>query len=468
MIEDNKRILKVPEPEINAQDPWIDDVLSRAKVASTLTNLVQAQKSSIIISLHGDWGTGKTFFLKRWQNDLHKRGFQCVYVNAWNDDFGDDPLASILGQLADQVNDSNYKCIIKQVKKHGARLISGILAVVKGTTGWDFGKLLSPNVLGRYEKLVKKRDELRKCLEKLSTKVKKETEHPLVFIIDELDRCRPTFAIELLERVKHVFEIPGLVFVFGINRDELCKSFQSVYGEIDSDIYLRRFFDFTFSLPEIDTEAYCKHLVNRYLLEGFFSDHSLSSDWFREFFPILCGCFGFSLRDIEQCIKSIAFVRASVEEGEPLQAVLLSLLVTLRLHDPSLYRAYVRGDRTGYEVMNRIDELVANVDLNDTQHQNLNELETYIYLTDRKMHNTNVENTMSVSVFELRRYSESEDKGALGPPLDNISSRTSRPDDERIKEIVRLVNQYEDKSISRHTIRRIAGLIELYQPLVRQ
>ncbi len=453
---------------INVQDPWIDDVMSRAEVANTLTNLVQAQRPSLIVSLHGDWGTGKTFFLKRWQKDLQNRGFESVYINAWNDDFGDDPLASILGQLTDQVNDSKYNCAIKLIQKHGGRLISGLLTVVKGTTGWDLGRLFSPNVLGRYESLVKKRDDLRKHLEKLATQVREETKHPLVFIVDELDRCRPTFAIELLERVKHIFEIPGLVFIFGINRDELCKSFQSVYGKIDSDVYLRRFFDFTFTLPEIDPEAYCRHLVNRYLLDRFFKDHSLDSDWFREFFPILCSCFGFSLRDIEQCIRSIAFVRASIEEGEPLRAVILSLLVTLRLHDPSLYRAFVRGDKKGYELMNRIDELIANFDLNDTQNNNLNELETFVYLTDRKMQNADVKGTMSVSVYELRRYFESEEKGALGPPLDNISSRTGRPDDRRIEEILRLVNHYEDNSISRNTISHIAGLIELYQPLIKQ
>ena len=82
-----------------------------------------------------------------------------------------------------------------------------------------------------------------------------ETKQPLVFIIDELDRCRPTFSIELLERVKHIFDIPGIVFVFGINRDELCHSIKSVYGEIESGIYLRRFFDVSLSLPDASTDS---------------------------------------------------------------------------------------------------------------------------------------------------------------------------------------------------------------------
>ena len=110
------------------------------------------------------------------------------------------------------------------------------------------------------------KDELKKGLEKLSEAVFKRLQHPLVFIIDELDRCRPTFAIELLERVKHIFDVPYLVFVFGINRDELCKSLSSIYGEINTDVYLRRFFDFGFQLQEVESQAFVEHLIDKFQL----------------------------------------------------------------------------------------------------------------------------------------------------------------------------------------------------------
>ena len=85
----------------------------------------------------------------------------------------------------------------------------------------------------------------------------------MVFIIDELDRCRPTFAIELLERVKHIFDVPNLVFAFGINRDELCSSLQSIYGNIDADVYLRRFFDMEFTLPQTQTQRSFARYLDR-------------------------------------------------------------------------------------------------------------------------------------------------------------------------------------------------------------
>ena len=105
---------------------------------------------------------------------------------------------------------------------------------------------------------------MKEQLSQLGHRVRDDTGQPLVFIIDELDRCRPTFAIELLERVKHIFDVPNIVFVFGINRDELVKSLESVYGDIDAGTYLRRFFDMEFVLPAPDAAQFSRYLLKRY------------------------------------------------------------------------------------------------------------------------------------------------------------------------------------------------------------
>ena len=102
-VEDLKKgiSLKLTEPEILVDDIWADDALDRLKVAESLTNLVRDQANSFVISLNGHWGTGKTFFLKRWQQQLKQDGFQAIYFNAWEDDFCDDPLVAIIGQFSD-------------------------------------------------------------------------------------------------------------------------------------------------------------------------------------------------------------------------------------------------------------------------------------------------------------------------------------------------------------------------------
>ena len=69
--------LKLPEPDVSAEKPWADDVLDREQLAARLTNLIQNQSAPFTFSIHGNWGTGKTFLLKRWQKDLEAQGFKC-------------------------------------------------------------------------------------------------------------------------------------------------------------------------------------------------------------------------------------------------------------------------------------------------------------------------------------------------------------------------------------------------------
>ena len=249
--------LKLLEPDVSPDEPWQDDTLDRAQIAEKLANLFRDQRDPFVISIDGPWGTGKTFLLKRWQKELENKGFRVIYFNAWEDDFCDDPLLSIIGQLSDHFKKGNLKKLADEMGKIAIPLLKkNALSVLNRATGLTFEVDLNErSLLKEYRDQRQTKTELKNHLTKMSAAVVQETNHPLVFIIDELDRCRPTFAIELLERVKHICDVPDMVFVFGINRDELCKSLQSVYGDIDADVYLRRFFDLEFSLPIVNSGA---------------------------------------------------------------------------------------------------------------------------------------------------------------------------------------------------------------------
>ncbi len=262
ITEDLKKALslKWPEPAISPEQPWSDDAMERAKVGVALTNLIRNQSGPLAISLNGQWGTGKTFLLKRWQEALKSGNFACIYFNAWEDDFCDDPFVALIGQLSDSFEKDPYKEIVGTIKKAAKFLlvknIQGVLKFTGFTIPDDLPEQLADKTLKAYSEQRKNKEALKTSLQELSAKVKETTKSPLVFIIDELDRCRPTFAVELLERVKHVFDIDNMVFVFGVNRDELCSSIKSIYGEIDADVYLRRFFDMEFQLPEANSETF--------------------------------------------------------------------------------------------------------------------------------------------------------------------------------------------------------------------
>ena len=202
---------------------------------------------------------------------------------------------------------------------------------------------------------------MKEQLTTLAAAVHDETDQPLVFIIDELDRCRPTFAIELLERVKHIFDVPNIVFVFGINRDELVKALQSVYGEIDADVYLRRFFDMPFVLPEPDGRHFCGHLALQFGLSEFLQKLSVRGDtheWFRDIrvideqLPSVLGNMDLSLRDLDYCVRLISLAMREYTGGHPL---LLLLLVGLKIKEPDLYRRFVEKRARGAEVIDYLN-----------------------------------------------------------------------------------------------------------------
>ena len=388
--------LKLLEPDVSPEQPWEDDELGREKIAERLTNLIRNQQEPFIISINGQWGTGKTFLLKRWQKDLGKDQFRAIYYNAWEDDFCDDPLLSIIGQMSEQFKEGKFKELAKQVGQIAVQLIKqNLIAMPSKLTGLDLSvdssKLDGRDLLQEYSDQRKTKDCLKNRLTQLSAAVAKETGRPLIFIIDELDRCRPTFAIELLERVKHIFDVPGLVFVFGVNRVEICKSLQSVYGEIDADLYLHRFFDIEFALPVTNAAPFCRSLMRKYRLEEYFSAldgsahyrmHSREYNRLSQGFPGLCVCLGLSLREIESGVRLIALTARTLSEQYDMHPDLLAFLIPLKLKNSLLYRQFIQGGRRASEVMNYVDGLSTSLTADRQLDRWLDVAEAYLYAVE--------------------------------------------------------------------------------------
>ncbi len=456
--------LKLPESEIQDQQPWADDVLERSKVAEALTNLFRERSDSLVIGVNGYWGTGKTFFLKRWQKQLEQKGFKAIYFNAWEDDFCDNPLVAIIGQLSDSLKGNEFQECMTKIKNAAKVLFThNLKSVVNKFTGLTFPdetlEQFTDKTLEEYSRQREKKDELKARLKELSTKIKEKTKQPLVFVIDELDRCRPTFAIELLERVKHIFDIPGMVFVLGVNRDELCSSIKSVYGDIEADVYLRRFFDMEFLLPEANSETFCRHLIGRYKLNEFFIKlsnnaenqvHQSDFNNFHGFFPLFCSRLDLSLRDIDYCIRAMAFVGKNIKERHVMYPYLLGVLIVLRLKNQMLYRGFIKEKHPVAKVMDYIDRLVSSEESDDKLEFLLDRIEVNLYCT---------QSNKTIDQLTLLEQGES-----LTHP-EYLSERTRKLGKNRTKKLLSqiqsMVSVQVGGSITRHTVQYLYGLIEL-------
>ena len=354
--------LKTPEPRMDPDNPWSDDLVGRKGLAGLLTAIVRDQAQPLRVSLHGPWGTGKTFLLKRWGQELRNQGFHAIYFSAWEEDFRKDPLVAILGQMYRELQtEPTFKQRLGEIGLVAGKLLweTGVTAL-RNSTGFDANEvrniLQGENPLEEYTEEGKTRDELKERLETLTENVNEKTGQPLVFIIDELDRCRPDWAMECLERAKHIMEIPGMVFIFGINRQELCKSVRHQHGDIDASTYLQRFFDLELNLPEVKPAEFLRAKLWELGMDVSRGDQLLGNLIGRS--PDLMMGIGLSLREIEHCTRTMALALRTLRRDHDINPKLLGVLSIIKVRNPELYRNLIEGKCQNIDVMEWIESLL--------------------------------------------------------------------------------------------------------------
>lgn len=303
-----------------SDDIFKNDKLERKNAIEDLSSLLEATTQSFVLGLNADWGAGKTTFVKLWQAYLQKeKGMQSIYFSAWEDDFSKEPLISILGEIKKYIDDNfSHKSEIAQsfekVKTIGSKVLKrGVPAFVKGMTGGllDVPKGVeeaigaitestAKELIENYSKDKEITKEFKEAIQELLSKL--DRTRPFVIFIDELDRCRPLYAIELLERIKHIFGIDGLIFVLSIDKKQLAESIKSQYGNIDAQTYLRRFIDLEYTLQNPSLDKFCTYLYyDVYKLDNAIKEKNIA--YYDDDLEMLQYCikvFNLSLRDVEQ------------------------------------------------------------------------------------------------------------------------------------------------------------------------
>ena len=258
---------KISEAVITPDAPFADDALGRKDLARFLTQRVESSITPYAFALDANWGEGKTTFLKMWQADLEESGFQCVYYDAWTSDFCRDSFPSMVAGLKESFSGSENETVAEKIAKEGAAVVKAMMKILPSSLagfvgGREVVQAAVNEVFGEWEP-VAAYSEYRKALKSFKSSLGRmagQPRRPLVFMIDELDRCRPTFALDVLEKIKHIFDVPGVFFVAALNKNALAKTIESVYGITDGNEYLSKFFDDTHPLAN-DRE------IARYLVE---------------------------------------------------------------------------------------------------------------------------------------------------------------------------------------------------------
>lgn len=284
------------------------DSLNRSKEVDFVASLVRRQSEarkdhSFVLSVDAEYGIGKSFFLNLLEERLGDEN-PIARVDAWADDSGNEPSVSIMAAIEEALESYLDKSTAKDALVKFDRARRNILPILAKGAGGALSKAIARYVgdvvadeisakldedegeasseataiaegaeaaveamgarltdladkhakamIADYRKRKKSRASFKKAMVELVSALSLEKngkQAPLVVIVDELDRCRPDYAIKVLEEIKHYFDVPGVAFVLAMHRDQLSKSVRAVYGaDFDSDEYLRRFFDISINL----------------------------------------------------------------------------------------------------------------------------------------------------------------------------------------------------------------------------
>lgn len=261
------------------------NLLNRNKNLFTLLNFINGIDGQMILNLDGAWGSGKSVFLKQIEYlstttdniqyinphenhivDKFKEDYYTFYFNSWEHDLYNNPLESLISELLMKIaseydledETGNIKNEIREtLKKVGGKFFSrGVKKISGGFIELEDFKTETKDFTPQITSIDTQKQAIIDLIQNLSD----ITDKRLLIIVDELDRCKPSYAVELLEIVKHFFAHDDVVFLFGTNKNELEHTVKTLYGQgFNGYKYLNRFFDFEFNLPEINKEKYIEN-----------------------------------------------------------------------------------------------------------------------------------------------------------------------------------------------------------------
>ena len=265
--------------QVPKDDPYRYDKLDRQDFGTGLCKLLSFGDNSGAIFLDGEWGTGKTTFLKMLAEQLRNhdegsKGKIVIEMNAWENDAFREPIEYIAEKIREGLKEHKKTMLPKRWQQW----VFGpwIVAIFQTVTEVPYLSTIFPtgykelfaclralhkmvNLLERIEKPTnyhsRMLDDLKKDLALEAKEIWNSRGQTgprrIIVIIDELDRCRPDYAIRFLETMKHVFEVEQVRFLLAVDKGQLIHSIKGVYGsDFNGEQYLERFGDIWLTLPD--------------------------------------------------------------------------------------------------------------------------------------------------------------------------------------------------------------------------
>lgn len=344
------------------------DILNRGEFVEQLLNLIKnisGSNSSACFAINGAWGSGKSFVLDILQEELEKiqsestmmDKFFVIRYNCWKYDYYEEPLIAIVSSLLSSIDEKirlfpdakKTREVQGVLKAAGEILLSIGSTALKNKAGVDIQQAYEIIKTGKNDgaEAYAKENEydiyfsFKKIMEKLSGVLQKlAEEQTVIFLVDELDRCLPEYAVKVLERLHHLTEERNnIITIISIDKEQLMSSIKQIFGFDNPEKYLEKFINFEVKL---DYGIVSEQVVEKY------SDYvsMFDKDLF-QFEDSVEECLQAIFRDIdirsqEQLMKKASFAHKLLYSDKKdytfmCMEILLAVMICIYHYDPYLF-----------------------------------------------------------------------------------------------------------------------------------
>ena len=359
------------------------NITSRNSEIKDFVEALDTIEGNMFISLDARWGGGKTFYVRQIEKTLEyltmkkfgtddiqdelnkmkpyfvgtaleevalKNSYFPVYYNAWLYDDHTDPLLSLLYVVVKKCG----KIINPRLTKEKSDRIKQMLQSIQ--VNFPFFSINGEQVVNAVSNKnifeeIQLAEDIRNEVKLIFDEVIVEQAQKLVIFIDELDRCRPSYALEMLERIKHYFDDDRIIFVVSVNKEQLTHTITTYYGEgFDSTGYLNKFFDIEAYLPTLS--------INNNEINEYRSDQR----WLNRFTNMLNKYYRLTLRDAliyNQRIESLSSISEinDYSLGSCCLSLFIPIIIALDMKDARIKTEFLNGNREFFEEINELDEI---------------------------------------------------------------------------------------------------------------
>ena len=253
------------------------DILQRDEFVKQIERMIEnisENKASTCFAINGKWGCGKTFVLDMLQEKLEveqnekiaDNKYFIIRYNSWKFDYYEEPVIALVASIV-RVIEKKIKLIPdSKTKSKGIGILKAACEALLSVTNDVLKNKIGIDVQKGYEIFKKGNEEgkleyerkhaydiyfdLNKVMKELASALESiSEEYTILFLVDELDRCMPEYAIKVLERLHHLTEgKSNIITVISMDKEQLKKSVEKIFGIENSDKYLEKFIQFEVKL----------------------------------------------------------------------------------------------------------------------------------------------------------------------------------------------------------------------------